>query len=66
MSGPVVVVHAPRFDSDLGFEEGTEFLDVEQLVADAPVEALDEGVLPGRAGLDLCRPVGTSPGAPTR
>jgi hypothetical protein len=30
----------------LGLEERAELLDVEQLVADAAVEALDEGVLP--------------------
>jgi hypothetical protein len=48
-----VVLDAPGFDDDLGLEEAAELLDVEQLVAAAAVEALDEGVLPGRARLDV-------------
>lgn len=36
-----------------GPREGAELLDVEQLVSHAAVEALDEGVLPGGAGLDV-------------
>ena len=47
-----VVLDPPGFDNDLGLEQGGELLDVEQLVADAAVEGLDEGVLPWRAGLD--------------
>src|ERR671910_94401 len=64
-----VVLDAPGFDDDLGFEEGAELLDVEQLVAGPTVEALDEGVLPGRAWLDVGRrrvvepaPVAQGPG----
>ena len=43
-----VVLDPPGFDNDLGFEERAELLDVQQLVADAAVEALDVGVLPRR------------------
>ncbi len=41
-----VVLDPPCFDNDLGFEQRAELLDVQQLVADAAVEALDVGVLP--------------------
>ncbi len=41
-----VVLDAPGLDDDLGFVQGSEFLDVEELVAGAAVEALREGVLP--------------------
>lgn len=47
-----VVLGPPRLDNDLGLEEGGELLKVEQFVADSAVEALDERVLPRRAGLD--------------
>lgn len=39
-------------DHDTGFVEAGELLDVEQFVADAGVEGLNERVLPRRAGLD--------------
>ena len=42
-----VVLDAPGFDNDLGIDEVDELLDVEQFVAEAAVEGLDEGVLPG-------------------
>ena len=46
--GPIgVVLDTPALDNDSGFEEGAELLDVEELVAHAAVEALDERVLPG-------------------
>ena len=51
-----VVLDPPGLDEDLGLEQGGELLDVEQLVADAAVEGLDEGVLPRRAGLDVGGP----------
>ena len=51
--GPVgVVVDAPVLDDDLGLEEGVEQLAVEELVAEAAVEALDPGVLPRAARVD--------------
>ncbi len=43
----VVVVDAPVFDEDLGFEEGIEVAAVEELVTETAVEGLDPGVLPG-------------------
>ena len=42
-----VVVDAPVLDEDLGFEQVVELLAVEVLVAEAAVERLDPGVLPG-------------------
>jgi len=39
---------------DLRLDWGRELLDVEQLVVQARVEGLDPGVLPGRAGIDVC------------
>ncbi len=50
-----VVLDPPPFGEDLGLEETGELLGVQQLVAHPAVEALDEGVLPGRAGLDVGR-----------
>src|SRR5215203_5875158 len=50
-----VVLDAPGLDDDLRLEERAELFDVQQLVAAATVEALDEGVLPRRAGLDVAR-----------
>ena len=43
----LVVLGAPVFDEDLGFEEGVELFDGEQLVADARAVGLDPRVLPG-------------------
>lgn len=48
----VVVVLAPVLDDYARFGQAGELLDVEQLVADAAVERLDERVLPPRARLD--------------
>jgi hypothetical protein len=48
----VVVVVAPFADDYSGFGQAGELLDVEQLVADAAVERLNERVLPRGAGLD--------------
>jgi hypothetical protein len=68
--GPVVVVlRPPALDNDLGLEQGAEFLDVEQLVADTAVEALGEGS--PTASRVRCRwwsyrSFGTSPSAPRR
>jgi hypothetical protein len=39
----------PAFDDDLSFSEGIEDLAVEQLIAQARVEALDVAVLPTTA-----------------
>src|SRR5664280_303056 len=51
--GPVaVVLGAPGIDNNLGHGQGGELPDVEQLVADPPVERLDERVLPRGAGFD--------------
>ena len=41
-----VVLLPPALDNDLSLQEGAELFDVEELVAHAAVEALDEGVLP--------------------
>ena len=61
----LVVVLAPVCDHDLRLGQAGELLDVEQLVADAGVEGLDERVLPRRARLDVRgagpRAAGTSP-----
>jgi hypothetical protein len=43
----VVVVDAPVADDDSGLEEAVELPQVEELVAEFPVERLDPGVLPG-------------------
>ena len=51
-----VVLDTPGLDDDLGFEEGAELLDVEQLVAHPAIERLDVGVLPRGAGLDVDGP----------
>src|SRR5215211_1005486 len=52
-AGDVVVVLAPVADDDLASAQARELLDVEQFVADAPVERLDVGVLPRGAGVDV-------------
>ena len=49
----LVVVLAPVFDQDPCFGEAGEQFDREQLVAHPGAEALDVGVLPRRAGLDV-------------
>jgi hypothetical protein len=41
---------APRLDEHLGFEQGAELFDVEELVADATVEAFGEGFSQGDPG----------------
>lgn len=43
----VVVLLSPVGDEDLGFEEGVELLDGEELVAHSGGVGLDPGVLPG-------------------
>ena len=48
-----VVVAPPARDDDLGLAESVEDFAVEQLVAQASVEALDVAVLPGAAPLDV-------------
>jgi len=51
--GPVVVVVvAPVFEDDSGFEEVGEVLDVEAFVAQASVERFDPAVFPGGAEPD--------------
>ena len=45
-----VVLGPPAADNDFGFQERGELLDVEQLVAYAAVEALDEGFSHGEPG----------------
>src|SRR5215472_10105298 len=47
-----IVMAPPAFDDDLSFSEGIEDLAVEQLIAQARVEALDVAVLPRTAALD--------------
>jgi hypothetical protein len=53
MRSVVVVLEAPVFEQELGFEQCVERLHVEQLVAEVSVEGLDVRVLPGGAGLDV-------------
>ena len=48
-----VVVPPPALDDDLGLAESVEDFAVEQLVAQAGVEALDVPVLPGAASFDV-------------
>jgi hypothetical protein len=48
-----VVVAPPALDDDLGLAESLEDFAVEQLIAQASVEALDVAVLPGGAPLDV-------------
>jgi len=57
----------------LGLGEGRELLDIEQLIAQAGVEGLDPGVLPGRARIDVgsvgeprLAPLGEHPGGQLR
>ena len=52
----LVVVLAPVLDEHLGLGEAGEQLDGEQLVPDSGAEALDVGVLPRRARLDVRAP----------
>ncbi len=49
----VVVFEAPVLDEDLGFEEGVEGFQLEELASQVPVEGLDVGILPGSAGFDV-------------
>jgi hypothetical protein len=48
-----VVVAPPALDDDLGLAQGVEDFTIEQLVAEASVEALDVAVLPRTARLDV-------------
>ena len=48
-----IVVASPTLDDDLGLAQSVENLAVEQLIAEASVEALDVAVLPGAAPLDV-------------
>src|SRR5256886_10652087 len=48
-----VVVASPALDDDLGLAQSVEDLAVEQLIAQASVEALDVAVLPRAAPLDV-------------
>ena len=50
MGSVLVVVDPPGFEEDLGLEQGLEDLDVQELVAEPPVEGLDPGVLPRLTG----------------
>ena len=48
-----VVLEPPTLEHHAGVSEAPELLTAEALVAQAVVEALGEGVLPGLAGLDV-------------
>src|SRR5262245_28196560 len=48
-----IVMAPPAFDDDLSFVEGVEDLAIEQLIAQAGVEALNVAVLPRTAPLDV-------------
>jgi hypothetical protein len=48
-----VVLDPPVLHQHPGLEQATERLDGQQFVAQPPTEALDVGVLPGRARLDV-------------
>lgn len=47
-----MVVKPPGFDEKLGISEARKPVDVESLIAEAAIEALDEGGLDRLAGLD--------------
>ena len=51
-----IVVPPPALDDDLGFAQRVEALAVEELVAQASIEALDVAVLPGTPSLDIGGP----------
>ena len=53
MGSDGIVVPAPAFDHDLRFFERIEDLAIEELVAQAGVEAFYVSVLPGAAGCDV-------------
>lgn len=62
MWSEVVVDVAPVEVEDLGFEDGVEDLAIEEeLIAEPGVEALDEGILPRVAGLDVERAAAREP-----
>ena len=48
----LVVVGAPVFDEDLGFDQRIEVPQVQQFVTETAVERLDPGVLTWRPGVD--------------
>ena len=48
-----IVVDAPLFDDDLGFQEAVEDLAVQQFVPELAVAGLSVAVLPGGARLDV-------------
>src|SRR5215831_2845082 len=48
-----IVMAPPAFDDNLSFSESIEDLAIEQLIAQARVEALDVAVLPRTAPLDI-------------
>ena len=48
-----IVMTPPAFDDDLSFSEGVEDLAIEQLIAQAGVEALDVAIPPRTAALDI-------------
>ena len=57
----VVVVGAPVLDEEASFGEGTEPVLVKAVVAEGAIEALDEGILHGFAGLDVVEPANAEP-----
>jgi hypothetical protein len=54
----------PALDDDLGFAKRVEDFAVEQLVAQASIEALDVAILPWTAPLDVSGRAFTSPHTP--
>ena len=57
----VVIVGAPVLDEEASFGEGTEPVLVKAVVAEGAIEALDEGILHGFAGLDVVEPANAEP-----
>ena len=59
----MVVLVAPVIDEEASFGQGTEPMLVETVITEGAVEAFDEGILHGFAGLDVVKGdvVGLSP-----
>jgi hypothetical protein len=53
MRSEVVVFAAPVFDEEASFSEGSEPVLVEAIIPESAVEAFDESILHGFAGLDV-------------
>jgi hypothetical protein len=48
-----IIVLSPSLDHHLGLSQGVEYLSIEQLISQFPIEALVVAVLPGASWLDI-------------